>query len=301
MAAVVRCGLNMENIFADLQREQTMRIIITGATSFIGRASAEYLEGCGHEVIRLRHSFDEEPDRLPETADVWLHFAWAGSGSSDRADEVLQRFNVDMTMEAVHKADELGCRRFVFAGSQAEYGHQQDGRSKEEYGPTYPVSEYGKGKEIVRRLAERYTAESGTAMQYVHMRIFSVYGPGDHTYSLVNSLIERFKQDETIELGNCTQLWNYLYISDAAAAVGLLCETAASGIYNIAGDDTRPLRAYVEELHELMGGKGIAAFGKRADNAEGPADLSPDISRIKALGFTPKVSFADGVRLMLKS
>ncbi len=278
-----------------------MRIIITGATSFIGRASADFLESCGHEVIRFRHSFDAEPERLPHSADVWLHFAWAGSGSSDRADEVIQRFNVDMTLEAVRKADELGCKRFVFAGSQAEYGHQQDGGLKSEYGSTYPVSEYGKGKEIVRKLTERYIAENSTSMQYVHMRIFSVYGPGDHAYSLVNSLIAGFKNNETIELGNCTQLWNYLYISDAAAAIALLCEKASAGIYNVAGDDTRTLKAYVEELHELMGGRGCAAFGRRADNAEGPADLSPDISRIKELGFVQKVSFAEGIRLMLEA
>ena len=282
-----------------MQRKQTMKIIITGATSFIGRASAECLASCGHELISFRHSFNEEPERLPASADVWLHFAWAGSGSSDRSDPVLQRYNVDMTMEAVHKAAELGCGKFIFAGSQAEYGHQQDGKAKEEYGAVYPVSEYGKAKAIVRRMAEQYITESGTTMQYVHMRIFSVYGPGDHAYSLVNSLIEGFKQDETIELGNCTQLWNYLYISDAADAVRILCERAEAGIYNVAGEDTRSLRAYVEELHELVGGTGRAAFGRRADNAEGPADLSPDISRIRALGFVQKVSFADGIRAML--
>ncbi len=278
-----------------------MRIIITGATSFIGRAAAACLESHGHTVVRLRHSFNEEPESLPDSAEVWLHFAWAGSGSSDRADEVIQRFNVDMTLKAVRKADELGCKSFVFAGSQAEYGHQQDGSLKEEYGPTYPVSEYGKGKEIVRKLAERYIAESGTSMQYVHMRIFSVYGPGDHGYSLVNSLMAGFKRGETIELGNCTQLWNYLYINDAAEAIALLCENASAGIYNVGGDDIRTLKAYVEELHELMGGRGCAAFGRRADNAEGPADLSPDISRIRELGFVQKVSFAEGIRQMLEA
>ena len=275
-----------------------MRIIITGATSFIGRAAAACLESHGHEVVKLRHSFNEEPDSLPDRADVWLHFAWAGSGSSDRADPVIQRFNVDMTKAAIRKADELGCRSFVFAGSQAEYGHQQDSGLKAEYGPTYPVSEYGMAKEAVRRLAEQYISDRGTDMQYVHMRIFSVYGPGDHAYSLVCSLIEGFKHDETIELGNCTQQWNYLYIDDAAEAVSLLCEKAEGGIYNVAGDDTRPLKEYVEELRELTG-SGTAAFGRRADNAEGAADLSPDISRLKALGFVQRVSFAEGVKRML--
>lgn len=318
-----------------------MRIIITGATSFVGRAAAACLESHGHEVIRLRHSFDTEPDKLPNSADVWLHFAWAGAGSSDRADPVIQQYNVDMSMAAVRKACELGCERFVFAGSQAEYGFMQDGSLKQEYGEVYPESEYGKAKDRVRRLAERFLAENedcagvpevpdgdgnevqnehGRAadnsvehssvnlpdymdskrMRYVHMRIFSVYGEGDHPHSLINSLIDGFDRGEAIELGNCTQLWNYLYISDAAEAIRLLCEKADAGIYNVASEDTRPLRDYVEELHDIMGGCGSALFGRRPDNAEGAADLSPDTTRLRELGFKCKLSFAEGISSMLK-
>ena len=278
-----------------------MRIIITGATSFVGRAAAACLEAHGHEVIRLRHSFDTEPDKLPNSADVWLHFAWAGSGSSDRADPVIQQYNADMSMAAVRKACELGCERFVFAGSQAEYGFMQDGSLKQEYGEVCPESEYGKAKDRVRRLAERCLAErEGCTMRYVHMRIFSVYGEGDHPYSLINSLIDGFDRGEAIELGNCTQLWNYLYISDAAEAIRLLCEKADAGIYNVASEDTRPLREYVEELHDIMGGRGSALFGRRPDNAEGAADLSPDTTRLRELGFKCKLSFAEGIERMLK-
>ncbi len=277
-----------------------MRVIVTGATSFVGNAAAACLEAHGHEVVRLRHSFDSEPDKLPDRADVWLHFAWAGSGSSDRADPVIQQYNVDMSMAAVRKAAELGCERFVFAGSQAEYGFRQDGGLKQEYGETYPESEYGKAKDRVRRLAERFMTETEDSMQYVHMRIFSVYGEGDHAHSLINSLIDGFDRREAIELGNCTQLWNYLYISDAAETIRLLCEKADGGIYNVASEDTRPLRAYVEELYELMGGRGSALFGRRADNAEGAADLSPDTTRLRDLGFKSKVSFREGIESILR-
>lgn len=272
-----------------------MRIIVTGSTSFIGAAAADCLKQRGHETVCLRHSFDEEPDKLPDRADVWLHFAWAGSGSADRADPKIQQYNTDMTMAALQKAEELGCTRFVFAGSQAEYGHQQDGGLKQEYGPLQPVSEYGIAKDRVRRLAEQYLAESSSGLSYVHLRIFSVYGPGDHPYSLISSLIKGFERGETVELGNCTQLWNYMYITDAAGAIGLICEQAEAGIYNVASGDTRPLRDYVLELHRLMGERGEAAFGKRPDNAEGPADLSPDVSRLWSLGFRDSISFAEGI------
>ena len=50
-----------------------------------------------------------------------------------------------------------------------------------------------------------------------------------------------------------------------------------------------------------MGGKGSAAFGVRPDNAEGPADLSPDISKLGSLGFCCRYSFADGIGEILKT
>lgn len=317
-----------------------MTIIVTGATSFVGRAAADRLEERGHKVIRLRHSFDEEPDRLSDNADVWLHFAWAGAGSKGRSDPAVQQYNTEMTLAALKKAVSLNCVRFVFAGSQAEYGHAQDGSPKTEYGAASPVSEYGKAKlrvlnEAMRYLCEErkagsshadaetdvYTGAEGSgrsscsdnvtdnsddhdtacvsdaarSMQYIHMRIFSVYGPGDHAGSLVNTLIEGFGHGDTVALGNCTQSWNYMYIDDAADAIALLCESGEEGIYNVASDDTRRLRSYVEEIHEIMGGRGAAGFGMREDNAEGPADLSPDIRRITDLGFKTRISFDEGV------
>lgn len=319
-----------------------MIIIVTGATSFVGRAAADRLEERGHKVIRLRHSFEDEPDRLPERADVWLHFAWAGAGSKGRSDPQIQQYNTDMTSAALKEALSLKCTRFVFAGSQAEYGHAQDGCLKTEYGEVSPVSEYGKAKLRVMNEAMRYlrrereagehSADAESAgtdgsdsrsehagvcdkrtehgdvqsntvcvrdaarrMSYIHMRIFSVYGPGDHAGSLVNTLVDGFDRGDTVALGNCTQSWNYMYIDDAADAIALLCECGEEGIYNVASDDTRPLRSYVEEIHEIMGGRGTAGFGMREDNAEGPADLSPDTSRITALGFNPKTGFYEGI------
>ena len=273
-----------------------MKIIITGSTSFLGRAAAEIFAEKGWEAVLLRHSFEEEAERLPVHADVWLHFAWAGVGSAGRSDPAIQHFNIAMAQRAAQKASELGCVRFLFAGSQAEYGHAQDGSPKREEGPAEPVSEYGRAKLEVCRLLTDFFRQRGT--DYIHMRLFSVYGPGDHETSLVTSLVKGFSEGREMQLGNCSQAWNYLYIDDAAKAIALLCEKGGPGIWNVGGTDTRPLREYVEEIRRITGGTGIAAFGTRADNAEGPADLSPDISRLEALGFRQQVSFEEGIRRM---
>ncbi len=275
-----------------------MRIVITGSSSFLGKAAAASLRQHGHETVLLRHSFEEEPGSLPDSADAWVHFAWAGVGSAGRSDPAIQEQNVRMAMAAFEKAGAIGCGKFLFAGSQAEYGHGQDGSLKIEDGPVRPVSEYGKAKLEVLRKAAADRREG--LPEYIHLRLFSVYGPGDHPGSLINTLVKGLSAGERILLGPCTQSWNYLYITDAAEAIALLCEKGQAGIYNIAGRDTRALSAYVKEAEQLIGGSGEIVFGARADNAEGPADLSPDISRIEALGFKPGVSFAEGIRRILE-
>ena len=283
-----------------------MIIIVTGASSFLGRACCAELKRQGAQVIGLRHSFEEQEELLPDKADVWLHFAWAGLGSAGRSDPSIQEYNVEMTLSAVRKAAQLGCERFVFAGSQAEYGHAQDGEQKKEYGPVSPVSEYGRAKLRVLEEKRRYCYVKDeifarNTMKYVHMRIFSVFGPGDHEHSLINTLIRGFERGEDIALGSCEQLWNYMYIDDAARAVALVCSKADGGIINVGGEDTKKLKDYVYRVWELTGGKGRAVFGMRPDNAEGPADLSPDTGRLRELGFVCATGFDDGVIMTAKS
>lgn len=287
-----------------------MRFIVTGASSFIGSAVVKKLKEEGHKVTEFRHSFEEDEDDLPHRADIWLHFAWAGVGSKDRADDEVQGYNIGMSMAALEKAIELNCKKFIFAGSQAEYGRAQDGGLKKEELKTEPVSAYGDAKLMFSKLAatrlNAYNREEDCPrpVRYIHMRLFSVYGPGDHEGSLINTLIDKLSAGEKTELGSCGQSWDYMYIDDAVEAVYTLCTKFTGGTYNIGSGDIRPLRDYVREAADIIlssGNKaadadGLLIFGAREDNAEGAADLSPDITKLKELGFTPKVSFAEGMR-----
>jgi nucleoside-diphosphate-sugar epimerase len=308
-----------------------MRVVVTGATSFIGAATVRRLLEQGETVYavvrpgsqnlqhlkesvpvgaddRLQvyeldlHRIEELPNRIGNPngdltlADVWIHIGWDGAGSENRTKRDVQQGNVVQSLAAVRTAAALGCKRFIFTGSQAEYGVCH-GWIREDT-PLHPVSEYGKAK--VDFYTEAKSLCKSLKMEYIHTRIFSIYGPGDHPWSLVNTCLQTWRQGGDMQFGPCTQQWNFLYIEDIADALCHLLTEGESGCYNLAGEDTRPLRAYIEEIYELCGRRGTFTYGIRPQNAEGPADLMPDISRIlERTTWRPKVKFEDGIRTML--
>lgn len=116
-------------------------------------------------------------------AKAWLHLGWDGAGSDKRKDVKLQEKNIGYALQSLHTAAALGCKRFLFSGSQAEYGICNEWMKEEQ--ECHPVSEYGKDKVLVYQQATKAAKELG--VDYIHTRIFSVYGPGDHPWSLIET------------------------------------------------------------------------------------------------------------------
>ena len=227
-----------------------------------------------------------------------MHIGWDGAGSDNRTKRDVQQRNVTYALDAVEAAAALGCHRFLFTGSQAEYGVWH--RTVAEDTPCHPVSEYGKAKVDFCEKAKILCKQKN--MEYIHTRIYSVYGPGDHPWSLVQSCLRTWQQGGSMKLGECTQNWNFLYIDDAAAALVSLLTEAPAGVYNIGSSDTRPLRSYIQEMYALCGYRGSYSYGERPQNAEGPADLMPDISRIlQETSWRPARTFAEGIYETLHS
>ena len=124
-----------------------MKIVVTGATSFVGLGAVRELLHRKHQVYAVlrEHStkadllrengkfpqgltiLEEDlgnlsklPERIPGGCDVFLHMGWRGAGSDSRKNEAVQEESVQDALNAVRVAKDLGCRRFLFTGSQAE-------------------------------------------------------------------------------------------------------------------------------------------------------------------------------------
>lgn len=309
-----------------------MNVVVTGATSFLGRALVDQLLTEKNQVfavirpgsknmgslaaereglVRIEGHLEELHEInqvIHEPCQAFYHFGWDGSGSENRMKREVQQKNVEDSLKALEGARRLGCKRFLFSGSQAEYGIHKDTMTEEM--PCTPVSEYGRAKlEFLNRaleLTEKWKKTGVSEMEYIHTRIFSVYGPGDHPWSLVESCLKAFRRGEYISLGECTQIWNYLYLDDCIRALILLMEQekeSASGTYNVAGPEgeNRPLREYIRTMYEVLGFHGSYSFGRRSPNAEGLANLIPDIKKLeKATGWQPLVDFPEGIRRTIR-
>ncbi len=309
-----------------------MKIVATGATSFVGSGAVKALLERGHKVYAVLRKGSSKADRLlingampenlvileedlgslerlaeqiPEPCDVFLHMGGKGAGSDSRSAAAIQKENAKDSLNAVQAAKALGCRRFVFTGSQAEYG-VHDALMNEETG-CRPTSPYGEAKLKVRIEAEALCRK--LSMDYGHARIFSTYGIGDHPWSLLSTCVNTFLSGGVMEMGACTQDWNFMYIDDAGRAVAMLCEYQKSlmeqgCVYNLGGpmDETGPLKHFVETVYEMCGRKGSCVYGVRKPNAEGVVNLIPDLTKMKrVIGWEPRVRFRDGMARVIES
>ena len=309
-----------------------MKIVATGATSFVGSGAVKALLERGHKVYAVLRKGSSKADRLlingampenlvileedlgslerlaeqiPEPCDVFLHMGWKGAGSDSRSAAAIQEENAKDSLNAVQAAKALGCRRFVFTGSQAEYG-VHDALMNEETG-CRPTSPYGEAKLKVRIEAEALCRK--LSMDYGHARIFSTYGIGDYPWSLLSTCVNTFLSGGVMEMGACTQDWNFMYIDDAGRAVAMLCEYQKSlmeqgCVYNLGGpmDETGPLKHFVETVYEMCGRKGSCVYGVRKPNAEGVVNLIPDLTKMKrVIGWEPRVRFRDGMARVIES
>ena len=308
-----------------------MRIVATGATSFVGLGAVRELLRRGHEVYAVlrEHSVKAEllkvdgtyPENLTilnvdlgsldcltqliqAPCDVFLHMGWRGAGSDSRKLSEVQEESVRDALSAVRTAKKLGCKRLLFTGSQAEYGvHDTLMGEETECKRTSP---YARAKLEVRLQAEKLCRE--LSMDYGHARIFSTYGPGDHPWSLISTCMDTFRAGGRMQLSACTQQWNFLYIDDAGRAIAALCEypgslLAQGCVYNLGGpmEETGPLRGFVEKLYDLCGRKGSFQYGVRPPNAEGVVNLIPDIRKMeRVVGWKPEVGFQEGISRMLR-
>ncbi|MEQ1799274.1 MAG: NAD(P)-dependent oxidoreductase [Lacibacter sp.] len=281
-----------------------MRIIVTGSNGFIGRSLVKQLLTGKHEVCVLVRNKTVQPqvntisynDSLLDCADdvqswkpdVFFHLAWRGVDNTQRNSEENNLYNYRLTIDSVKLAKEAGCKQWIGAGSQAEYGVANSILSETEN--CKPVTGYGSTKQ--KLCNETQTLCSSYNMVHSWARIFSVYGPNDHQETLISYLIKTMFEKEVPQVSSCTQHWDYLFVNDAAAALGSLINHA--GVYNIASGKTVVLKEVVETIQQLTGYKGEIQWGYKPDAAL--HFLCGSIEKIsRNTGWSPIVSLNEGL------
>jgi nucleoside-diphosphate-sugar epimerase len=231
--------------------------------------------------------------------DAVIHLAWDGVGSKGRADAMIQEVNYRNSMNLVTTAAKVGCRVFIGGGSQAEYGIVS-GIINEDCACN-PVSEYGKAKLRFTLDGSMFCREMGIGLRMA--RIFSVYGPGDHPWALIPSLLRALAAKKGMALTDCGQFWNYLFVEDAVRAVeALLTPSCADGIYNVASEVSRPLKEFVLDVCAFFPDSPAPLFGALANGSDSPVSLRPTVQKLQRnTGWRETTIFSEGIAKTVSS
>lgn len=293
-------------------------IIVTGATGAVGSAVVRRALDSGMEVLCIIHQGSTRRGNLPtsdrlqivecnladykdlsleERYDAFIHLSWEKTFGASRDDAEVQMRNIQYTLDAVQLAHRCGCKVFVGAGSQAEYGVQSVDLTPDL--PVKPESGYGIAKYAAGKLSAMLCKSLGMRQNWV--RILSVYGPHDGENSLISYLIREFKAGNSPQLTKCEQIWDYLYADDAADAFLAVADRGVDGkVYPLGSGIRRPLSEYVKDVRDAVNPAIDLGFGAKKYYPHQPMYLVADIREIMLdTGWRPKVMFREGIELLI--
>lgn len=292
------------------------RVFLTGATGFVGATVLRRMVSQQRTVaVLLREASDARRirDLLPLVTvvrgdlarldgcrdaiaafrpDCVMHLAWQGVRGSDR-NHPLQLENVSAAVALYKLASRLGCSRIVGMGSQAEYG-PHEGRISEDT-PPRPTTLYGAAKLATCILLERASAIGGQTFAW--LRLFSSYGPDDDPDWMIPYLVSTLLAGSRPSLTAAEQLWDYIHVEDAAAAVVAMADADACGVFNLGSGTARPLREIVTAVRDAIDPSLPLGFGEVPYRTDQVMHLEADISALqRATGWAPVIDLAVGLR-----
>lgn len=295
-----------------------MKVLLTGASGFLGRRVAELVVAGRHDVVSIGRS---APDRAEPTA---VHFIRAdladgvevrrAAGEAGDVDSIIHLAamvpkNVGQDEAATAFATNLMGTIHVFGAfgragqanivaSTAEVYGLPEGHDKlrEESEPR-PLSWYGASKVA----AEVYcrTLEHHDHMRIAILRFTVLYGAGDTIERAIPNFVRNAVRGEPIGIFGGEELRDYLHVEDAAQAVIVAWQRRLSGTYNVGSGRGVAVRDAADAVLRIAGGSSTIEQHPRQKPA---ADIVLDITRFReATGFSPARVFPDGLEEQIAS
>lgn len=287
------------------------RVLVTGASGFIGRGVLGDLLARGFEVHAAgRSTFaSAPPDVRWHAADLLdaaarrrlvaevgashlLHLAWYAEPGAFWA----ARENAPWVAATVGLVDEFaaaGGARAVLAGTCAEYSWQA-GQPLAEDAPLAPATFYGVCKDATRRVIEGLAERAGLSAAWG--RIFFLYGPREDERRLVASVAKKLVTGERAPTSAGTQLRDFMHVDDVAGAFAALLDSDVRGAVNIGSGNGVSVRSIVEQLAAAAGRPDLLDIGAVEQRPGDPQEITADVTRLRdEVGFAPLIALPDGL------
>jgi UDP-glucose 4-epimerase len=305
-----------------------LRIFVTGAAGFIGSNMVDRLLAAGHKVVGYDNFSSGQPQFLASAtnhpqfslrpgdllersalteamlgADLVIHFA---ANADVRFGTEYPRKDLDQntiaTWNVLEAMREQGCKRIVFSSTGSIYGEPEIFPTPETCPFPVQTSLYGASKLAAEGLIQAYC--EGFGMQGYIFRFVSILGERyshGHVFDFYQQLAEH--PDHLHVLGNGHQRKSYLYVQDCIDAILLALEKADDkvNIFNLGTDEYCEVNDSIGWICDYLGlrPKLTYAGGERGWIGDSPFILL-DCSRMRSLGWWPKVSIKEAVLATIK-
>jgi len=287
------------------------KILVTGATGFIGRHCLPILSAKGYEVHAVSSKVTEKtsPDvkwhqvDLLDSAQVsdlftaveathLLHFAWYAVPGKIWTS--LDNFRwVQASLSILQHFARTGGKRAVMAGTCAEYDWNY-GYCSEKITPLLPKTVYGICKHSLQIMLEAFTKQTGISTAWG--RIFFLYGPHEHPDRLVPSVIRSALQGKPIRCSHGNQIRDFLHVQDVADAFVQLLNSEVSGPVNIASGRPVVLKKIIYKIAKILNQNDLIELGALQPPPDDPRLLTADVDRLSdEIGWRPRHNLDHGL------
>ncbi|HXE89141.1 MAG TPA: NAD(P)-dependent oxidoreductase [Hyphomicrobiaceae bacterium] len=286
------------------------RVLVTGASGYVGRQTLAPLARLGFEVHGLARRPLDEPACTWHALDLFdtealaatlatirpthlLHLAWTTEHGKFWTDPANAAWRA-ATLELVDRFIAAGGRRCVIAGSCTEYDWSGSGLLSEAHTPLRPATLYGQAKAAAFRAVQAKAAAGG--LSYAHARLFFSYGPFEQPQRLVPVIIRALLQGEPAHLTAGTQVRDFLDVRDLGRCLALLLASEVDGAVNVASGEGVSVARIAELLGDMVGRPDLIQLGALPLPREESPLLVADIARLTTeVGAKPEVSLQQGL------
>lgn len=282
------------------------RVMLTGATGFVGRHTLATLAEADHEVhaVARRRGPDvpgvtwHEADLLDGCEvvtsiepEILVHLAWYAEHGKFWTSVENVRW-VEASLALLKTFARAGGRRAVMAGSCAEYEWSSEVYA--ESAPLQPATLYGAAKHGLHVTAEAFAEQAGISLAWG--RVFFLYGPFESPGRFVPSIVLPLLRGEPAAMTEGTQRRDFMHAADAGAAFAALADSAVAGAINVASGSAVVLREVAQQIAEELGGERLLQVGARPMPIGEPPSLVADAGRLREeVGWAPAIELGDGL------
>ncbi len=287
------------------------RLLVTGATGYIGQAVMRTVAGASYNVhgVSRRPISPAAPNILMHKVNLLntdsvdalfgrirpsylLHLAWDVSGSFYSSD--TNRAWLRASKHLIDAFQKNGGRRAVMAGTCVEYDVQH-GYCVEGQTPCAPQTLYGQCKHELHQ----YSSELSESAEFdvAWLRIFSSFGPGEANARLVPAALQALRTNNPLDVSDGSQVRDYLHVYDVAAACLAVLQSDVTGAVNICSG--RPVQVADVLLHlaDLFNSHHLIRWGTRPRRPTDPPFIAGSNARLlDETDWLPLFSLESGLR-----